>query len=54
MKITRQGKKYEYDYKQILVKGKYHKSLQNLSKKEELPMGEMIQKLVENYENSNR
>lgn len=54
MKITRQGKKYEYDYKQILIKGKYHRSLQTLSQKEDLPMGKMIQKLVEYYENSNR
>jgi hypothetical protein len=54
MKMIRQGKEYDYDYKQILVKGKYHKSLQTLSKKEDLPMGKMIQKLVEHYENSNR
>ena len=52
MKITRQGKKYEYDYKTLLVKGKYHSQLKRLSESENLPMGKMISKLVEYYESS--
>lgn len=53
MKIVRQGKQYEYDYNTIIVKGEYHRQLLSLSKKEKLPMGKMIMKLIENYENSN-
>lgn len=53
MKITRNGKKYDYDYKTIILKGKYHRSIQEASNKENLPIGEMIIKLLEYYENSN-
>lgn len=54
MKITRQGRKYNYDYQNIIVQGSLHRSLKNLSQIEELPMGKMIQKLIENYESSSK
>jgi hypothetical protein len=54
MKITRLGKKYEYDYMTLLIKGEYHRKLKSLSEIENLPMGKMISKLVEHYESSNR
>lgn len=54
MKITRQGKKYEYDYMTLLIKGEYHRQLKKLSETENLPMGKMISKLVEHYESSSK
>jgi hypothetical protein len=53
MKIVRKGREYDYDYKSIVVKGIYHNTLKNLSEKENIPMGKLIKKLVEFYENSN-
>ena len=52
MKIIRQGKNYEYDYKTLVLKGKYHRQLKKLSELENIPMGRLISKLVEHYESS--
>jgi hypothetical protein len=54
MKCVRKGREYEYPYKTIVIKEKYHKSLKGLSDKENIPMGILIKKLVDFYENSNR
>lgn len=54
MKLKRNGKDYEYDYNTIVIKGEYHRALKSVCEREELPMGKMIQKLVEHYENSIR
>ena len=54
MKIKRQGKEYNYDYKHLIIKSEYYTNLQKLAKKHDLPMGRMINKLVEEYESSIR
>lgn len=54
MRIVRQGKEYDYDYKTLLIKGDYHRALKSLSDKENKPMGQMIQKLIECYEGSSK
>ena len=54
MRIVRKGKEYDYDYSTMVIKGEYHRSLKSLSEKEKIPMGKMIKKLVDFYENSNR
>lgn len=54
MKIIRQGKEYDYDYKTLLIKGEYHRALKSLSDKENKPMGQMILKLIESYESSSK
>ena len=48
MRIVRQGKEYEYDYKTILIKGEYYNALKEVSQKENTPMGKMIKKLIQN------
>ena len=54
MKIKRLGKKYDYDYKMIVMKGEYHKLLKDLAEKENKPLGKMISILVKHYESSIR
>lgn len=54
MKLKRNGKDYEYDYLTIIVKGEYHRALKSLSEKENIPMGKLIKKLVDHYEDSIR
>jgi len=52
MKLKRNGKHYDYPYKTIFVKDNQHAALQRVAKKNKLPLGKMIIKLVEHYESS--
>lgn len=54
MKLKRNGKNYDYDYKSIIIKGEYHRALLKLSKQHKLPFGKMIGILIEHYESSIR
>lgn len=54
MKLKRKGKEYNYDYKSIIIKGDYYRSLNKLSKQHKLPFGKMIGILIEHYESSIR
>ena len=50
MKLKRNGKEYDYDYKNIVLKGLYYKRLKKLADEHNLPLGKMINKLVEDYD----
>ena len=52
MKIVRKGKEYDYPYKTIFVKDNQHEALQRVAKKNNLPLGRMIIKLVDFYESN--
>lgn len=54
MKLKRNGKEYNYDYHNIIIKGLYYKKVKQLADKHKLPIGKMINKLVEHYESSIR
>jgi hypothetical protein len=54
MRIVRKGKEYDYDYKTVYLHGKQHRPLQDLAKKHKVSMGEMIIKLIRNYEKNNK
>jgi hypothetical protein len=54
MKLKRNGKRYDYDYKSIIMKGEYFRALKELSIKENKPLGKMISILVKHYESSIR
>jgi hypothetical protein len=54
MKLKRNGKDYDYDYKSIIMKGEYFRALKELSIKEKKPLGKMISILVKHYESSIR
>jgi len=54
MKLKRNGKNYDYDYKGIILKGVYHRALQKLAKQHKQPLGKMIGILIEHYESSIR
>jgi hypothetical protein len=53
MRIVRNGKEYDYDYKTVYLHGNQHRPLQALAKKHKVSIGEMIMKLIKNYENIN-
>ena len=54
MKLKRNGKRYDYDYKSIIMKGEYFRDLERISKQHKLPFGKMISILVKHYESSIR
>lgn len=54
MRIVRLGKEYDYDYATIHIKGEIKEELQVLCKEHSLPMGEMIRKMVREYESSSK
>jgi hypothetical protein len=54
MKLKRNGKNYDYDYKTIIIKGQYHRALEKISKQHKQPFGKMIGILIEHYESSIR
>lgn len=47
MKMKRKGREYDYDYKLLILKGDIHLKLKSLSKQAKIPMGKMIDKLIE-------
>jgi hypothetical protein len=53
MKIKRNGKEYDYDYKTIYLHGNQHRPLQQIAKKHNLSIGQMIIKLIKHYEKDN-
>jgi len=54
MRIVRNGKEYDYDYKTVYLHGNQHRPLQALAKKHKVSIGEMIVKLIKNYEKTNQ
>jgi hypothetical protein len=54
MKLKRNGKRYDYDYNAVVMKGEYFRALQKLAKQHKQPLGKMISILVEHYESSIR
>jgi len=54
MKLKRNGKRYEYDYNAVVMKGEYFRALKILAEKENKPLGKMISILVKHYESSIR
>ena len=47
MKMKRNGREYDYDYKLLIIGGEIHKKLKALSKEEKMPMGKLIDKLID-------
>jgi len=54
MRIVRMGKEYDYDYTTIHIKKEHHQTLKQISVRERIPMGKLILKMIDIYENSNR
>ena len=54
MKIKRNGKEYDYEYKLVMLNGRHYKRLKDLSDKEKMPMGKLIMKLIDLYEGNIR
>jgi len=53
MKMVRNGKKYDYDYKSILLKGDTHRKLKTESSKRGMKMTQMIDKMLNDIRNEN-
>ncbi len=49
MKMIRNGREYDYDYKTILIKGTTHKKLKNAAEKRGMKMTRFIKHMLENY-----
>jgi len=47
MKIVRDGREYDYDYKFLYVKGSTHKKIKGLAQRNNLSIGAMIDKMLE-------
>ena len=54
MKLKRNGKRYDYDYNAVVMKGEYYRALKKIAEKENKPLGIMISILVKHYESSIR
>jgi hypothetical protein len=49
MKMIRNGREYDYDYKQIILKGSTHKKLKTAADKKGMKMAGFIKHLLETY-----
>jgi hypothetical protein len=53
MKMVRNGRQYDYDYKTILLKGETHNKLKKESEKRGVKMTQLIDKMLDNIRNEN-
>ena len=47
--MIRNGREYDYDYKQILIKGTTHRKLKMAADKKGMAMTQFIKHMLENY-----
>lgn len=54
MRIVRNGKEYDYDYKTILIKGDTHEKLRSEAEKRGIKMTRLINQMLETIGNESR